>query len=324
MFDAFHDSDALYQHYDKFVTGFAVKKYHWLQGRSCLLAVDDIVQLARIALLEVSQEWPQLRLTRDRGQYEDREFWRYLETAIRGGVLGEARRLQRHHHDEWDRSIDAIQEAFDTPGQHISSSDATALIEGDERTSLRVGRSSATWMMTHEAAVDYFAILPRRHKIIIALRYFDDMTLPAVKRLLGRYAGDPSTLSARAIESWRAYVRTLFLDDADNVAPLKARNRGGDEPYALTRFVRERYGSDVDGWLGFVTRCFREDVSYMVDILGHDVYVPPGAYGATLSPFQQTQVDVWRAAGVSIAEIGRRLNVTWDVVKNYTARRYAA
>lgn len=292
--------DPLISEYLPVVNGHIVRRYGGLiRGGNCLFTVEDVQQIAAIALVKLVDQWD--GILAEQGKTREGNgglFWRYLENNVKRDVLDFYNRAGK----KGNRDVDLMEEYGDG--------------DDDKRTSLwHMPRPS----LAQQDVVDFFVTLPQRDKILIALRYFDELPFDRVADILSAEKRTTQTLTHRVVERWRAHARNQFQTYLEEVPPRQPRQ--WEEPESLSLYLQTRHRKDISEYLGYVTICFRADVSYLVDILGRE-RVEAAGQRATLSPFMQAQVDQMISDGVNNAEIARTLGLGYGQVRGQASRRH--
>ncbi len=302
----FDDPEAIIARMLRPLRGHIVNRYAWMERRGgCLVTVEDLIQVASLELVKLATEWTTKRPA-EMLVDEGRVFWSYLQKIVKTTVL-----------DCLNENLDPQQVDLDEQGAYGSGHASD--IDDEPRTSVRTPAVSFNWAMLSEEIVDYFAVMPRRHKVLIALRYFEELTFDEIGVLNGMSKESVFKIVGPAVESWRKVTQGIYAEKRWGVARITGSP--WEAPAAVEEFVQARHGIDVTEWLGFVTRCFRADVSYLVDALSVGRYFPPGAVAVGLSPAQRAQVDIMISAGHNPTDVARRLELPRNMVYNHTKRR---
>jgi RNA polymerase sigma factor (sigma-70 family) len=303
-------TDPLISEYLPVIRGHITKKYSWVDGTgNCMLTVDDLIQVASIALVRLVDRWDGF-LARDGKEREGNGglFWNFLENEVKNDIAKYYRDVVKLDRPTSD-SLDAVPQDAD---------ESLATI----RTALNARRDGESWGMVNDDLVDHFSVMPQRDKILIALRYFDELPFARIADVLGANEKTTRNLTLNAVNRWRAFSRNQYVEYPTD---LPRRLPQPWEPTeTLTTYLQSRHRKDISEYLGYVTICFRNDVSYLVDILGSERTVAPGAKAVGLSPAQQHQVDELMAQSVNMVEISRRLGVSYGLVIGHARRRRAA
>ncbi|MCC2032198.1 hypothetical protein [Microbacterium allomyrinae] len=273
---------------------------------NCLCSVEDLQQIAAMQLVTLAAEWDAICASKQilRDDEQGPLFWAFLKHRVKQAVLEFFNRAG-------SKGVGAI------------SLDETATEDAkDFRTSLHAPGDTPVAQIIRRDLVDFFEIMPRRDKVLIALRYYDELPWSQVADILSANVQTTRNLSYLVEERWRVHARNMFTDYPTEEVPRRAKH--WDLPETLEVYLRTRHRKDLPGYLWFVTTCFREDVSYLVDVLGNEHIKMPGAFEPTLSPFQQAQIDAMLRDGVSTLEIGRLLGLSRGVISTHAKRRHAA
>lgn len=300
-------TDPLITEYLPMVKAMVARRYASMGRRgNCLLTVDDLVQIASIELMHLTSEWDQILA--GMGKTRDGNggmFWRFLEKRVRDAVIKYYDKVA-HAKRAASSSIDDIEANPD----HYSIEARTALA--------RLQQPS----IVHHDIAGFFDTLPRKDKVYIALRYFDELSYAQIADLLGAHKNTTINLTRRIVDRWRDFARNQFTDHSVVVG---RRVEWEWEPTeTLLTYIQNRHRVDLPEYLGWVSLCLRADVSYLADILSTQRTEAVSAREPALSPFQQAEVDRLIGEGVNKMEISRRLGVTYGVVIGHAKRRIAA
>ena len=286
--------------------GYVVNHFRWMEQRgNCLVTTEDLIQVASMELVKLAAKWGELAKTFDRVdtlEAEEKLFWGCLVTATKSQFKQYYNLHTRRGKTETNAAIDDF--------------------EGDwweERTSVRLLHEMPGSALARHAIVDYYASMPVRDKVHIALRYFDELPIKQVESLLGTSA--VSKFNSGVIQRMRVVARNQFLEFPEP-DPIR-HSFTWEPPELLLTYLRDRHRKDIHEYLGIVTIAFREDVSYLVDILGFEKTMVPGAQPIALSPAQQHQIDIMLSEGLSQESIAHRLGITRTLVRRHSARRHA-
>ena len=162
-------TDPLVTRYLPVLRGMIIKKYSWVETRgNCLLTVDDLIQVASIRLIDLVSRWD--GILAGMGKERDGDgalFWTFLRHETKQAILA-----------YWERVAPDNQPLTDSFDDHLEDEDSWA----DVRTSLMRLRDPS---IIHADIADYFTTIPQRDKVIITLRYFDDLPWATVADVLG-------------------------------------------------------------------------------------------------------------------------------------------
>ncbi|MFN3948006.1 hypothetical protein [Microbacterium sp.] len=261
-FDAFRDLGAFVSPARSYVL------WRWYKGDGGRIEKDDLISYAHVALVELANA-PDGEFRRHPGR-----FWAAAKQAI-------------------DWRVQRV--LYEREGAENVRSDHYDEIEGmdpaDSYTQLRIRQE---YSLLQVALAEAIAVLPRRHKIILALRFFEQSSLGKMGAMIGSSDKPPfnyvAALCAHLL--WCAKREVSERGELDR-PPLPRIRAKYEEP--LERAAAEaaaRYGMDADTWLGWVQRSYVADVSCLVDIVntanGHMIH------------YTQPKVD--RAADVEYVE----------------------
>ncbi len=293
-----------------------IRRYGWLERRgNCLITIDDLIQVASIALLRHIDRWPSIAA--DRGwdpSNNDGAFFVMLKEDVKRKII----RYRRDAGDPAEGEIEPIATSFDNrptvDGHELETTEA------EYRTSLHAPNMHPHWKMVQADIVDYFVFLRKREKMNIALRYFDELSHATTAEMLGISVQSSRQTITKVKAEWINHARNQFRDEQ---VLTQERTHGivWEPSEALVAYIRDRHRMDIDEFLGIVTIAFREDVGYLTEILSENYHYGATAHAASraLSPYQEAQVDKWVAAGMSQADIARDLGVAYHHVNRYVA-----
>ena len=292
-----------------------ISKYGWLERRGqCLVTVDDLIQVASIAMLRHIDRWP--KIAADRGwdpNNNDGAFYTMLKEDVKRKII----RYRRESGDPAADEVDPIAKSFDDRPKGLDGVSVGNTPE-EYRTALHAPSMLPHWKMVQSDVVDYFVFLQKREKMNIALRYFDELSHETTAELLGVSTAVSKSCVSNVRTDWLNHARNQFRDE--QVPTLPRRDGIKWEPSeALVAYLRDRRRMDIDEYLGIVTISFREDVSYLTEILSETRHYGATAHAGTraLSPYQEAQVDKWMAKGMSQKQIAIDLGVEYHHVNQY-------
>ncbi|WP_341999395.1 helix-turn-helix domain-containing protein [Microbacterium sp. LWH7-1.2] len=290
---------------------YVLSKFGWLERRgNCMVTADDLIQVASIALMRHAERWGD-HLADSLGVDPDTAFDGGENAGLFWTTLREdvERAIYRYRHR--DARDDEFMDSFDNVGEDGES-------DAEKRTSLRTPGTGVTWGVVRENVMDYYLFLPQRDRVMIALRYFDDLKHATVAELLGVQTATVRQRDKVLRDEWTTVARNQY---AEHPTPLPERrtNIQWEPSEALTAYIRDRWRKDIHEYLGIVTIAFREDIGYLSQILGSERTYAADAHASSriLSPYQDAQIDKWYAAGMSMREIARDLGVAYHLVTEY-------
>jgi DNA-binding CsgD family transcriptional regulator len=159
-----------------------------------------------------------------------------------------------------------------------------------------------------------------RDRILIALRYFDELPFEQIADIMGVSGGATRTNTANAAARLRTHARNQFVDEPTEWNHTRGV-RPWEPPQSVHDYIEMRHAKSLNEYLGIVTIAFREDISYLVDIIGTERTEVPGGHRVTLSPHQQQQADEMLSSGKTMRDVSRELGVSYGVVVYHARRR---
>lgn len=291
------------------LAGYVINRYSWLDRRSCLFSIDDVLQLANVAVLHAAQRWEQIAtdILGDPNASPLRHralVWSCVKTAVKRDILRAAERAGVTNREAFDVSIDGELERYEASGS----------IDFGVRTALRY---EARYSIEHNDLVDYFSVFPKRDKVHLALKFFDGLTADQAGAVLGLKGKTYSQYTLTAQARLRTRARNLFTTQP--VPEPARRPLAWDVPETLVTYVAREHGDDVEGWLGFYTRCMRLDVQYVTDIISTDTFVPDVAHSPrNLSMDQVDEIRRRVAAGQTYQHVADAMGINRSSVIRWT------
>ncbi|WP_433721132.1 hypothetical protein [Microbacterium laevaniformans] len=298
-------NDPLIAEYLPVVHGHIAKNYAWMARRgNCLITVEDLQQIAAIALLKLCAKWDAILASEGKSRDGNSGlFWTILKVRVRDDVLKYYARIGLREVDDLSDSIDD---------------------DDDFRTSIRAPYTPAPGAILLADVADFFDTLPRKDKVYIALRHYDELPYPQMASILGALPATTRTLTSRIEGRWRDFARNQFTDHSVQVP---RRVEVGWEPSdSLLNYVSSRHRNDLPTYLGRVSTAFHADPVYLSHILSEAPTIAPGTGNRwePLSPFIQSQIDKMIGDGVNHMEISRTLGISYARVRGHASRRRAA
>lgn len=300
-------TDPLISRYLPVVNGHIMKNYRWIEERgNCLCTVEDLQQIAAIALIRLAGKWDEILAEKGKARDGDNAlFWAYLKNYVKSDVNAFFR-----DHGKKGADDDTI-----FKGEDDETEDEMV------RTSIRAKEDTPIGNIIWEDLVDFFELMPQKDKILIVLRYFDELTFDQMGDVLSANPGTTKALTSLVEQRWRLRARNMFTDYPAEETPRKPRP--WDKPDSLEVYLQSRHRRDLSEHLWFATQCFRDDVSYLTDILGSTPFYPAGATEGrrVLNPTQEAMIDAMIREGESGAEIARRLEIPLHQVYQHSRRQ---
>lgn len=290
--------------------GHVIAKYGWLERRgNCMIGIDDLIQVASMAMMRHIERWPAIAAARGWDPNDnDGAFYVMLKEDVKRSIIHYRRLFDR---DE-DREMSSFDDVPTIGGEPVENTDE------EFRTAIHAPSMLPHWRMLQEAVVDYFIFLRKREKMNIALRYFDELSHEVTAGLLGVGVATSRQTISKVKAEWLDHARNQFRDE-QVINQERVHGMHWEPSEALTAFIRDRHRMDIDEYLGIVTIAFREDISYLTEILGSSPHYGSIAHSGrrALSPYQEAQVDKWMASGMSQKQIALDLGVAYHHVNMY-------
>lgn len=302
--------------------GYVIKHYGWMETRgNCLIGIDDLVQIALIALVDLAARWDDILAAQGKTRDgNDGMFWAYLKQQTKNAVWTFYRR-------EGNVPADGPAERDLTRGLEITTADEDTLHVTDAvdlRDWWLTVEDTMYGKITLRAIADFYDTLPRRDKILIALRHYDELPYKQVGALLGMRDTSAQELTRSITDRWRDHARNQYTDHHVEVKRRVARD--WEEPDTLTAYIRDRHRNDLPTYIGRVSIAIHTDPAYLADILNPGrAYAPGASYGRfePLSPYMQHQIDKMLGDRVPMTEIARVLGIGYQRVRGHASRRHA-
>jgi RNA polymerase sigma factor (sigma-70 family) len=293
--------------------GHVQRHYGYIaRAGNCILQYEDLLQVAYIELVRLVRAWDEIKPEGVGDDIDDERtrmtFMGYLRDRVKWEIL-------KYSRDTTDGLASYSYASFDEPGAF--DSDQT---EAEVRTSLNLHVAPS---ITHADIADYFSTLPTRDKVILALRYFDELTYKEIAEIVGTTENSAAAFASKACDAVRAFARNQFVSDPTEIPH---RRDAWEAPDTVTTYVRARWQrEDLAEYLGVVTLCFRADVSYLVDIIGRThVHVPKSQTSGRIRWELQDEIERRYDAGQTQAEIADAMGLAKSTVWNHVHRRMRA
>ncbi|WP_144797690.1 sigma-70 family RNA polymerase sigma factor [Microbacterium paludicola] len=319
-------TDPLISEYLPVLRGHVIKKYRWMEERgNCLITIDDLIQIASIRLLKLAADWDDILA----GQGKTRAgnnglFWKYLENGTKQSVLKYYERVGNVPlKGKSERDVTGGLTAISADGEEYGATDDQSAREWWQSV-----EDSMFGKITLRKVADFFDTLPRRDKIIIALRHYDELPFAQIDALLGVAKRTVNPQADQIVTRWRDFARNQFTDHQVEVSKRQARP--WEPTDVLIEYLRTRHRNDLPTYLGRVTIAFHTDPTYLAEILNPATTRSPASLSGyhgdrlPLSAFMQAQIDKMLGEGVTGAEIARTLGLSRNRVYDHAKRRHAA
>lgn len=221
---------------------WAIKKY----GTDTRLTWDDLIDISDDAVLRALDKAD--RNIEEGTPVSGALFWFLVTSNISQRIIDEWARLRTRtsHH------------TYDEAGDEDGLQPWWML-----RTELCV--HSRESLLHHKIAAQ-LAILPTRWKILLTLRYYEELPLEEVAKAVSAHPSKVKELIGRIC----AYVLMLAMQEVPDQPPAvePARTNPWEIPFTMHRWVwlNTKY-PDVHTWLGAAQHAYETDVSYLVDFL---------------------------------------------------------
>ena len=297
--------DRLIRKFLPLLRGHVTNVYSWMDARgNCLLSVDDLIQVASITLMKLADEWHSIvaehpEFVLDENGTHDAVFFAYLKKEVKFRLLNEHQRERRAAFEGLTSEIDG--ETYERPELYDSTDG-----EMHDRTGVRRRPDGPWWRAILSDIMAYWDTqMTPKEKLVIALRYFDELPRDRVSEL----TGTSSVLYPAIVKRWRAHTRNQLRNGDGFEVVEHVNSRAWEPPELLTVYLRDRHQKDIHEYLGIVTLSFRADPDYLVRILDVLPFRTPGA-NDQIDPEQIETIDRMAAEGHSYAEIGRTVGVS--------------
>lgn len=215
----------------------------WYKGPGGRLEKDDLVSHANVALVELANA--------EDSEYHHHpgRFW----VAVKQNIDWRMQRVLYEREGVENVRCDHYQE--------VEKKDPA-----DSYTQLRIRHE---YSLLQAALGDAIAVMPRRHKIILALRFFEQNSLNTMGGMIGSTNKPPFNWVAAICTYvlWHAEREVTERRDPGRPSLPKIREAYIEPLERAATAVAAEYGMDADEWLGWVQRAYVEDVSCLVDIL---------------------------------------------------------
>lgn len=298
--------------------GHVIYNYRWMERRgNCLLTLDDIIQIASITLVKLADEWDSIR--EEQGlEHSNGLFYTILKHRVKHDVLKYYVRVGKGDEEQpWSLDKSADDGRSDADGLSLSELEMA-------RTSIRVRENAVHWLAINDTIIAFYETLPTKDKVFLAIRYFDEVPTHTAASILELGRSTYSTQVSNIVARWRQFTRNQFTDHPSEVS--KRVEYEWTPPETLLTYLRDRHRKDLHEYLWYVTTCMRQDVSYLVDILGTGRAYSPDTVGgrSTITPAQAREIDHMLGQGFKMTEIAKQLGVAYSAVTWRKQRRVGA
>jgi hypothetical protein len=260
----------------------------WYNGPTGRIEKDDLVSHAHVVLVELANA--------KHGEFHEHpgRFWAAIKQSI-------------------DWRIQRV--VYEREGRENVRSDHYQEIEEDPEFTYSQLRVRQEYSLVQVALCDAIAVLPRRHKIVLALRFFEQHSLAKMGGMIGAKTNKAPFNYVTALCAYLLWYAKCEVSDRGILErpPLPKIADQYIEPLEVAAAdSAAAYGMDSDEWLGWVQRCYLADVSYLLDIMdtgnGHMIhYVQPRVDRAA----DVAYVESMEPAPQSIAELKERTGWGW-------------
>lgn len=286
--------------------GYVVNNYAWISRRGhCLLDLDDLLQISSILLMKIAAEWEARGEAIGGTDANRRRFFAYLKGAVKTELLTEMR----------DHRFNTETTSFDSLNAPATSDDGVENVA--TIAAYRSAHIPQAPEMLHGEAAEYFPYLPPMVKTMIALRYFDQLTMAQINALMGMRVEAKIGVE---ISRWRRHCLNLCTSE---IVELPSRRTRPWTPTAeLIEYLQDRYGTDLPGYLGFFTIALRVDAGYLVDILNPSkTYVPDSHRGRrAFTHLEERRIDDMLASGHTLQQVADAFGVATSTVFRHAHR----
>ncbi|MDJ0336431.1 hypothetical protein QMG83_14485 [Salinibacterium sp. G-O1] len=266
-----------------------------------IVTYDDLISEASEILWKAANEYPAWATERQLDPHSGAIFWAYARKAIDWGL---ANYLQ-HRYQKTDTSLEKIS-GEDNPDDWAS--------DDIIRTQLSRHRPAS---MLHEQIADQIIMTRRDWRILIALRYFEELPYEQIGKLTDMSQDRSINYITEICGRIREHALTLVA--AEPRPPITPRKLNiADTLPELEQYIWRRYGTDTSTWLGWVAHCYRQDVSYITDLLQHGNIIRAFgkiAHNRSLTDEQVRDIRRRTDAGEGTASIAASLNTSMQVVQ---------
>lgn len=179
--------------------------------------------------------------------------------------------------------------------------------------------------LLHEEIVDVISTIPTREKLLLALRFFEELDWKTVTRLAGFKGANATNQMIRTTTRILRTSRNMVVNDPEEIADAR-RVTPLEVTSDLTRWLLEHYGTnDVHAYLGYVTRHYYADVSYVIDFIKTAHGVRVAAFGLRTNPLtreQMAELDARLLAGDTQIAIARDFDVPRALIAKIVQKGY--
>lgn len=242
---------------DRFVTEFwgiaeahVNKTWSWISRTNHMADHDDLVSVALEALTIAANEWPQWCAKSDADPLIKQHFWAFAKKRINWVTI---RYLDRKAQTQ--PSIDEFEQDL---------ADGTAGAGDWLNTQLNNHHPPS---MLQAQLVDYISTLTLKEQLMLALVYYEEMSLDDA-RILGGWQSTPAVGAVLATAS-REILHHALSQTRAYTPPQPARGwaPAWQLPQQLTTWIKTQYDTDPDTYLRYVAANYRADISYTLDFL---------------------------------------------------------
>lgn len=211
------------------------------------ITLDDLVAVAEDALLDLAGKFTPWCIQRDIIPRRNL-FASMLTKAIVWDIINVLDRDKRRH--------------------LVALEDLTANDEQPEHDDLARTQLNASHphSMLQSRLVQHLATLPHDRLVYLALRFYDELSLPEIEHLTGVGRTALGNRYGYLTSRVHTFAMSEILDDTDGL-PTYRRSPDWGIPQPVVEYVRGTYGCDPEAYVARVLADWAVDVSYLVDML---------------------------------------------------------
>ncbi|ALJ20323.1 sigma-70 family RNA polymerase sigma factor [Microbacterium sp. No. 7] len=231
-------------------------RWGWMARGGVLTTVDDLEQVACLALLDLADTWP--TYVQEKGYPADPVeahglTWTLLVERARWHIHAYARDVERYEQRALSRSLDADLDQYREEGTLAPA----------VRTAISVRDTDPTLQTT---IADYVIAQPPGDYTVLALRYYDELSQQHAGDVLGLGAAAINRRTGLALADIRAYAHAQVSETT--TPPRDRRGYPWTPPDTLRGYLNDTHGLTLDAWHARFAHALRSDVTYLCALLG--------------------------------------------------------